>query len=327
MLAIILKRLLQGLIILFLMTLVVFLGINQVGDPLSQLVSDQTSAADIERIRQNLNLDKPIMMQYLLFLKDVIQGHFGNSFVTGESAANMVMSRLPATIDLTIAALIISVSIGIPVGLIAGLKPHSLFGRTSMALSIVGFSIPMFWFALIAIMVFAVIFPIFPSGRREGVVEILGYPTCLFSLEGWRSLFLPAVILSINKMCLLARLTRASVIEAASSEHVKFAYAKGVSKSRVVRRHILRNVWIPIITVMGTETANLIAFSVVIETIFLWPGIGSLLINSIYTLDRPVIMTQLMLTTTIFVLLNLIVDIAYAYLDPRIRDLYRGRHV
>ncbi len=325
MLSIIIRRIFQGLIIILIMTAIVFFGIMQVGNPLDLLVSDTMSSEEIAKIEQSLRLDKPLIVQYLYFLADIFRGNFGNSFITGESAIKMVLDRLPATIDLSICAVLLAVFTGIPAGLYAGVKPHSPLSKGIMSTSVLGFSIPFFWFALIMIILFSVIFPIFPSGRREGVVDFFGYETSLLSLKGLHHLILPAFILSINKMCLLTRLTRASVLEVSSMEYVKFAYAKGVSPILVVKKHILRNVLIPIITVMGNEIGQLIAFSVVVETIFNWPGIGKLLIDSINSLDRPVIMTQLIITTTIFVSINLIVDILYAYLDPRIRDLYRGK--
>ena len=309
----------QSAVVVFVMSVIVFFGVNVVGDPIDMLINPEADQEDIEIAIRALGLDKPIGEQYLFFLKNAFAGNLGRSFIFGEPALQLILQRMPATMELAFAALIMAVVLGIPLGLYAGLKPDSLFARTTMSVSILGFSLPTFWVGLMMIMVFAVILGWLPSTGRGELGTFMGMTSSLFTLDGLLHMLMPALNLALLKISLVIRLTRAGTREAVLQDYIKFAYAKGLSQSRVIFVHLLKNILIPVITVLGLEFGNLIAFSVVTETIFAWPGMGKLLIDSIQQLDRPVIVAYLIMIVLIFVALNLIVDIAYSILDPRVR--------
>src|SRR6185503_18700717 len=227
--------------------------------------------------------------------------------------------RLPATLELAAAAMVLAIVIGIPLGLVAGLRPHSFIGRTIMAGSILGFSLPTFWVGLVLIMVFSVQLGWLPPNGRGETVMLLGIPVSFLTVDGLRHLAMPALNLALFKLSLLVRLTRAGAREALLQDYVRFARAKGLSASRVIGVHVLKNILIPIVTVIGLELGSVIAFAIVTESIFAWPGTGKLLIDSINQLDRPVIVAYLMVIVAIFIAINLVVDIAYSMLDPRVR--------
>jgi peptide/nickel transport system permease protein len=226
---------------------------------------------------------------------------------------------MPATLELAIVAMLIAIVLGIPLGLWAGLKPNSVAGRTIMAGSILGFSLPTFWVGLMLIMVFAVMLGWLPSNGRGPTTLLFGIPVSFLSLAGWKHLILPATNLALFKLALLVRLTRAGTREALLQDYVKFARAKGLRNARVIGIHVLRNILIPIVTVVGLEFGSVIAFAIVTETVFAWPGMGKLLIDSINLLDRPVVVAYLLVTVLMFVAINLTVDLLYSALDPRVR--------
>ena len=235
------------------------------------------------------------------------------------SALGLILERMPATLELAAAAMLIAIVLGIPLGLWAGLRPNGIAGRTIMAGSILGFSLPTFWVGLMLIMVFSVILGWLPSNGRGPTVDVLGVPVSFLSLEGWRHLVLPATNLALFNVALLIRLTRSGAHEALLQDYVKFARAKGLTNLRVIGVHVLRNILIPIVTVIGLQFGALIAFAIVTESVFAWPGMGKLLIDSINLLDRPVIVAYLLVIVTFFIVINLLVDILYSVLDPRVR--------
>jgi peptide/nickel transport system permease protein len=319
MLEFILRRLLQSVLVLWVMSLLVFAGVFVVGNPADILVSLDADPADRDRVIANLGLDKPLPLQYLAFLKNALAGDLGNSFVQGVPAVQLVLEKIPATLELAMAAMLIAIVLGIPLGLWAGLKPESFAAKAIMTGSILGFSLPTFWVGLMLIMVFAVQLGWLPAGGRGPTTEVLGLQLAIFSVEGWRHLALPALNLALFKLSLITRLTRAGTREALTQDYVKFARAKGLSPARVVGVHVLKNIMIPIITVVALEFGALIAFAVVTETIFAYPGMGKLLIDSINMLDRPVVVAYLLIIVSLFIVINLLVDIAYSLLDPRVR--------
>ena len=305
----VIRRILQSLLVVLVMSLVVFVGVHLVGDPVHILISDDMTQAEIDRFVQKLGLDRPVHEQYLHFLANAARGDLGNSFVHGEPALKLILERMPATLELALAAFLLAIVVGIPLGMYAGLRPESPASRAIMAGSILGFSLPTFWVGLMLIMVFAVMLGWLPStGRGE-----------FLTWDGLRHLALPAINLALFKMALVTRLARAGTREAALQDYVRFARAKGLSPARVVRVHVLKNILIPVVTVLGLELGGLIAFSVVTETVFAWPGMGKLLIDSIQRLDRPVVVAYLVITVVMFVVINLVVDLLYAALDPRVR--------
>jgi peptide/nickel transport system permease protein len=305
----VIRRLLQSLVVVLVMSLVVFVGVHLVGDPVHILISDDMTQAEIEVFIRKLGLDRPVYEQYFHFLANAARGDLGNSFVYGEPALKLILQRMPATLELAFAAFLLAVVLGIPLGMYAGLKPESPGGRAIMAGSIVGFSLPTFWVGLMLIMVFAVMLGWLPSTGRGDFM----------TWDGLRHLALPAFNLALFKMALVTRLARAGTREAALQDYVKFARAKGLSPARVVLVHVLKSILVPVVTVLGLELGGLIAFSVVTETVFAWPGMGKLLIDSIQRLDRPVIVAYLVIIVLMFVVINLIVDLLYSALDPRVR--------
>jgi peptide/nickel transport system permease protein len=301
------------------MSLLVFVGVYAVGNPIDILINPQADQEDRERAIAALGLDKTLPAQYLSFLGGVVHGDLGRSFVHATSALGLILERMPATLELAFAAMLIAIVIGIPLGLWAGLRPNGIAGRTIMAGSILGFSLPTFWVGLMLIMVFSVILGWLPSNGRGPTVDVLGVPVSFLSVEGWRHLLLPATNLALFNVALLIRLTRSGAHEALLQDYVKFARAKGLTNARVIGVHVLRNILIPIVTVIGLQFGALIAFAIVTESVFAWPGMGKLLIDSIGVLDRPVIVAYLLVIVTVFIVINLLVDILYSVLDPRIR--------
>src|SRR6476620_10436802 len=309
----------QSVVVLFAMSLLVFIGVYAIGNPIDILINPQADQIDREQAIAALGLDKPLPEQYLSFLGGAVRGDLGRSFVHATSALGLILERMPATLELAFAAMLIAIVLGIPLGLWAGLRPSGIAGRTIMAGSILGFSLPTFWVGLMLIMVFSVILGWLPSNGRGPTMDVLGVPVSFLSVEGWRHLILPATNLALFNVALLIRLTRSGAHEALLQDYVKFARAKGLTNLRVIGVHVLRNILIPIVTVIGLQFGALIAFAIVTESVFAWPGMGKLLIDSINLLDRPVIVAYLLVIVTFFILINLTVDILYSALDPRVR--------
>ena len=317
--AYIVRRLMQAVMLVAVMSVIVFFGIHIVGDPIWLLVNPQMDQQDIEAAVRALGLDRPIWEQYVFFLTNALRGDLGRSFIFGEPALRVILERMPATLELALTALVMAILVGIPLGLYAGLRPERWTSKTVMASSIVGFSLPTFWVGLMLIMVFAVILGWLPSTGRGETATYLGITSSLFTFDGLRHILLPAFNLALLKISLVIRLTRAGAREAQQQDYIKFARAKGLPTRRIVGVHLLKNILIPVVTVLGLEFGNLVAFSVVTETIFAWPGMGKLLINAIQTLDRPVIVAHLIIIVLLFVFINFVVDVLYTVLDPRVR--------
>ena len=317
--AFILRRSLQSIIVLFVMSLLVFVGVNLVGDPVDMLINPEADQAEIDRVIRDLGLDRPVSEQYWYFVVNAFQGDLGRSFIFGEPALKLIIQRMPATMELALFSLLMAVVFGIPLGIYAGLKPNSKVSKTIMAGSILGFSMPTFWVGIILIMFFSVSLGWLPSTGRGEVATYFGITSSIFTFDGLSHIFLPAFNLALFKLSSVIRLARAGTREVILQDYIKFARAKGVAESRVVRVHLLKNIMIPVVTIIGLEFGSLIAFSTVTETVFAWPGMGKLIIDSIYNLDRPVVVAYLIIIVVIFVTLNLIVDILYSVLDPRVR--------
>jgi len=319
MLAFIIRRLLQSVLALFLMSVLVFVGVFAIGNPIDILINPQADQAEIERATIALGLDKPLWAQYWEFLANAMSGDLGRSFSHNVPAVQLIFERMPATLELALTAMLIAIVLGIPLGLIAGMKPESWFSKTVMAGSILGFSLPTFWVGLMLIMVFSVQLGWLPSTGRGQTTLLFGVPMSFLTWDGITHLFMPALNLALFKLSLLIRLTRAGTREAMLQDYVKFARAKGLPMRRIVLVHVLKNILIPIVTVIGLEFGSVIAFAIVTETIFAWPGMGKLLIDSINVLDRPVIVAYVLIIVFMFVIINLIVDLLYSLLDPRVR--------
>jgi peptide/nickel transport system permease protein len=317
--AFVLQRLLQAAGVLLATSLVVFFAIYAIGDPIELLVPPQATAAERAIQATRLGLDRPAWERYFVFLGNALQGDLGRSFVHGVPAIELILGRMPATFELVLLSMTIAVALGVPLGLVAGLHAERPLGRFILGATIFGYSLPNFWKGMMLILLFSVALGWLPTSGRGETVHVLGITTSLLTLDGLRHLILPALNLAIPNLALLARLTAAGTAEARAQDYVRYARAKGVRPSRIVRRHILRNILIPIVTVVGVEFGSLIAFSTITESVFAWPGMGKLLIDSIYQLDQPVVVAYVLLASVLFVTVNLLVDILYAALDPRVR--------
>lgn len=313
------RRLLQAATILLLMTLIVFFGLHVIGNPIDILVAEDATQAERARMIASLGLDQPLWIQYCVFLANALQGDLGQSYVYNMPALPLILQRLPATFELAFAATGLAILIGIPLGLLAGLYPDRWFARMIMGGSIIGFSLPTFWVGLLLIMIFSVSLGWLPSTGRGETVSIMGYGWSFLTLDGWRHLLLPALNLALFKVALVLRLTRAGVREVLPQDYIRFARANGIAPKRIIGIHVLKNILIPLVTVIGLEFGSTIAFAVVTESIFAWPGAGKLIIDSINALDRPVIVAYLMIVVCLFVMINLCVDLLYRLLDPRVR--------
>jgi len=319
MLAFLIRRISQSAVVLLVMSVLVFVGVFYIGNPIDILIAPDASEAEYLAAIKRLGLDKPLWEQYFIFLKGALQGDFGNSFVYNEPALKIILDRLPATLELAFTAMFMAVFLGIPLGMIAGIQHNNWIGRNIMTFSILGFSLPTFWVGLMLIIIFSVHLGWLPSGGRGETTEFLGMHLSFLSWEGLAYLILPASNLALFKTSLAIRLSRAGVQENLQMDYVKFARAKGLSNKRIIGLHVMKNIMIPVVTVLGMELGNLIAFAVVTETIFAWPGMGKLVIDSIGVLDRPIIVAYLLITVTMFIFINLIVDLLYSVLDPRVR--------
>ena len=315
----IIRRLLQSVVVIWVMSLLVFGGVYLIGDPIDMLINPEADQEDIDAAIRALGLDLPIHEQYWFFLINALKGDLGNSFIFNEPALQLILARMPATMELAFASLFISIFLGIPLGMWAGLHPDSVAGRSIMTGSILGFSLPSFWVGIMFIMFFAVILGVLPSGGRAETTEFLGMQVSFLSWDGLSHILLPAVNLALFKLSLVIRLSRAGTQEVIHQDYIKFARAKGVSEKRVILVHVLKNIMIPVVTILGLEFGSVIAFAVVTETVFAWPGMGKLIIESIDQLDRPVIVAYLMIIVFMFIVINLVVDIMYSVLDPRVR--------
>jgi peptide/nickel transport system permease protein len=307
------------LLVMAVMSGLVFVGLYMIGDPVSMMASPEATELERDAIRATFGLNKPIWEQYGLFMSHALQLDFGKSFLNGQSAMGLILERMPATLELACVSMFLSIAVGVPLGILAGLKPEALSTRGIMTGSVLGFSLPNFWVGLMLIMVFAVYLGWLPSGGRGDTVMVGSVGLSILTLDGWSHLWLPACTIAMGKAALIIRVTRAATREALPMDYIKFARAKGLGWSRIVRVHLLKNIMIPIVTVCGLEFGQVVAFAVVTETIFAWPGMGKLLLDSIITLDRPVVVAYLILIVFFLVMLNLAVDVLYSVLDPRVR--------
>jgi peptide/nickel transport system permease protein len=319
MLGFLIQRLLQAFIVMVLISALVFVGVFAVGNPIDVLISpDVTQQIRLDVIKA-YGFDQPLWKQYFDFLRRLVHADFGRSFVFNMPVFELILSRLPATLELTIAAVMGATLIGVPLGMFAGYRPDNFFAKVAMGLSVLGFSVPTFWIGLVLILTFAVWLGWLPAGGRGDTRSLFGIEWSFLTLNGLSHLFLPALNLSLFKLAMMMRLARSGTREVMLSDTVKFARASGQSEWTILHRHVLRLIAIPIVTVFGLEFGSTLAFAVVTETIFSWPGVGKLIIDSIQSLDRPVMVAYLMLVAFLFIFINFLVDISYAALDPRLR--------
>ncbi|WP_029002708.1 ABC transporter permease [Azorhizobium doebereinerae] len=319
MLGFLIQRLLQAALVVLEMSALVFAGVFAIGNPIDLLISPEATQDIRAATIAKYGFDLPLWQQYLGFLGRALHGDFGQSFVYNMPVGQLILSRLPATLELTLAAVLGATLLGVPLGMYAGYRPASVLSKTVMALSILGFSVPTFWVGLVLIFAFAVQLGWLPAGGRGETASLFGIEWSFLTLDGLQHLVLPAINLALFKFALMIRLARSGTREIMLTDTVKFARAAGLSERTILLRHVLRLIAIPLVTVFGLEFGSTLAFAVVTETIFSWPGLGKLIIDSITSLDRPVMVAYLMLVALFFIAINLVVDLSYAALDPRLR--------
>ncbi len=319
MLQFLMRRILQSVLLVFAMSIFVFIAVYSIGNPIDILINPEAPPAEFDAAVKRLGLDLPMHEQLWRFLVNAAQGDFGKSFVHGVDAVDMILKKMPATLELAFLVVAFSVVIGIPLGMIAGFNHNNIIGRSIMTGSVFGFSLPNFWIGMILILLFSVYLGWLPSTGRGDTAALFGVQFSFMTVDGWSHLILPVLTMSLYKMSIIIRLSRAGVMEIMEQDYIKFAYAKGLGKNRVIFVHVLKNILIPVVTVVGLEFGSVLAFAVVTETVFSWPGMGKLLIDSILLMDRPVVVAYLMMVVVMFIVINFVVDVLYALLDPRIR--------
>lgn len=315
-----LGRLSQSVLLLFAMSLIGFIGIHSIGNPVFNIVNIETATPDdIQRATIALGLDQPVWRQYALFLDNVVHGNFGTSYIYHQPALALVMSKLPATLELACVAMLVAAPAGIGVGLLAGRRKGGLFDRTALRSSVFALSIPSFWLSMMLILLGAILTGWFPSGGRGATASFMGLEWSVLTKDGLWHMILPTLALAVPNIASIARLSRSGTIEVESLDFTRFCRAKGLSPRRILFRHTLPNISVPIMTIIGLQFGGMLAFAVVVESIFSWPGVGKLLIDSIQLLDRPVVMATLTFISVAFIALNAFVDLFHAVLDPRVR--------
>ncbi len=319
MLAFILRRLGQSVIVMLVVALISFMLFRFVGDPVANLVGQEARLSDIEELRQRLGLNDPFYMQFFNFIGNALRFEFGISYRLQQPVSELIASRLPATIELAFASATIALVFGITLGVFTALRPRSPATAVIMTLSLVGVSLPTFLIGIALIYVFAVELQWLPSFGRGAVVDLGWWRTGLLTESGRRSLILPAITLSLFQLTLIMRLVRAEMLEVLRADYIRFARARGLTSRAINFGHALKNTLVPVITITGLQLGSVIAFAIVTETVFQWPGVGSLFINSVQVADVPVMAAYLMFIAFVFVVINLVVDILYYAVDPRLR--------
>jgi peptide/nickel transport system permease protein len=319
MLAFIIRRLLQAVLVMLAVALVAFLLFQYVGDPVSQMLGQDATPEDRTRLRAELGLDQPFYVQFATFVGNALQGDFGISLRQGRAVSTLIQERLPATLELAFTAAIIAIVVGIPAGVYTALKRNSWLSQILLAASLVGISLPTFLIGILLILVFAVQLGWLPSYGRGDVVKLGWWSTGFLTATGWKHLILPAITLSLFQLTLIMRLVRSEMLEVLRTDYIKFARARGLTDRAVNFGHALKNTLVPVITITGLQLGGIIAFAIVTETVFQWPGMGLLFIQSVQFADIPVMAAYLCLIALVFVVINLIVDLLYFAVDPRLR--------
>jgi len=319
MLAFILRRLLQGVIVMLVVGFIAFSLFNFVGDPVSLMLPPEATQADREAMRSALGLDRPFYQQFLTFLGNAVQGNFGISLRLGRPVSTLLVERLPATLELAITAALIALVVGIPIGVYTALRRDSWISRALLTTSLVGVSLPNFLIGIFLILIFAVWLGVLPSFGRGDTVKVGLWSTGLLTTSGLKALILPAITLSFFPLTLIMRLVRAEMLEVLRTDYIKFARARGLSDRAVHFGHALKNTLVPVITIAGLQLGGIIAFAIITEQVFQWPGMGLLFIQAVQFADIPVMAAYLCLIGLIFVVINLVVDLLYYLVDPRLR--------
>jgi peptide/nickel transport system permease protein len=324
MLAFAIRRLIEALVVMLTVALLAFLLFRYVGDPVNQMVGQDTSLEDRLKLRQDLGLDDPVLVQLARFIVNAARLDFGISYQMKQPVISIIADRFPATIELALAAALLAAALGIPMGVYTGIHRDSWLSKLFLAVSLVGVSLPTFLIGILLIYVFSVWLHLLPSFGRGEVVSVGFWRTGLLTLSGLKALVLPAITLGLFQMTLVTRLVRAEMLEVLRTDYIKFARARGLSERSINFGHALKNTLVPVITVIGLQLGSIIAFAIITETVFQWPGMGLMFIQAVQHADIPVMAAYLLLAAFLFVLINLIVDLVYVRIDPRIRISGRG---
>jgi peptide/nickel transport system permease protein len=319
MIALIIRRIFQSFIVMLTVALVAFTLFRYVGDPVSQMVGQETSIADMERMREELGLNDPVIVQFVRFAWNTLQGKFGISYRLGRPVNELFVERLPATLELSLTAALFSLVVGIPMGVYTGLYPDRVLSKVFQAVSLIGISLPTFLIGILLILFFGVLLGWLPTFGRGEVVQIGWWSTGLLTVSGLKAIIMPAFTLGMFQLTLIMRLVRSEMMEVLRTDYIKFARARGLTNRAVNFGHALKNTLVPVITITGLQIGSIIAFAIITETVFQWPGMGLLFLQAIQFADIPVMSTYLILIAFFFVVINLIVDILYHVVDPRLR--------
>ena len=319
MLAFIIRRVFQSFVVLLVVGLVAFAMFRFVGDPIENMLGQERTGADIERLRGQLGLDQPFPVQYFKFLTGAVQGNFGVSYRQGRPVSEIISERLPATLELATVSAVLAIVFGLVLGVFTAIRRDGWAANTIMTLSLVGVSLPTFLIGILLIYLFAVELNVLPSFGRGEVVDLGWWRTGFLTESGLKALILPSITLGLYQMTLIMRLVRSEMLEVLRQDYIRFARARGLKEKSVLFRHALKNTLVPVITVTGLQLGSIIAFAIITETVFQWPGVGLLFINAIQFVDIPVMAAYLMLISVMFVGINLVVDLLYFVIDPRLR--------
>lgn len=319
MLSFILKRIFQSLLVLIVTGAIAFSMFTFVGDPIDNMLGQERTVEDIERLRAQLGLDQPVPVQYFKFLNEAVQGNFGVSYRQGREVSEIIMERAPATLELAAISAIFAIVSGIALGVFTAIRRDGFVANFIMSASLIGVSLPTFLIGILLIYLFSVELGWLPSFGRGDVVQVGWWSTGLLTETGIKALILPAITLGLYQMTLIMRLVRSEMLEVLRQDYIRFARARGLSDRVINFRHALKNTMVPVITVIGLQLGAIIAFAIITETVFQWPGLGLLFINAIQFVDIPVMAAYLMMISVMFVVINLLVDILYAFIDPRLR--------
>ena len=326
MLAFILRRLIQAVMVMVTVAFIAFMLFQYVGDPVVFLLGQDATPEQIRSLRADLGLDKPFFVQFWHFLVNAAQGEFGLSLRQGAKVSRLMAERFPATLELALVAAALALLVGVPMGVYAALKRGTFISQAFMTLSLLGVSLPTFLIGILLILVFAVVLGWFPSFGRGEVVHIGWWTSGLLTAKGWHHITLPAITLAIFQLTLIMRLVRAEMLEVLRTDYIKFARARGLSDRAIHFGHALKNTLVPVMTITGLQLGGLIAFAIITETVFQWPGMGLLFIQAVTFADIPVMAAYLCLIALIFVVINLVVDMLYFVVDPRLRVGKAGGH-
>jgi peptide/nickel transport system permease protein len=319
MLAFIIRRLLQAVLVMLVVALIAFALFNYIGDPIANMVGQDTSLADRERLRQELGLNDGFVVQFARFVRHAAQGNFGLSYQQARPVGQIILEKMPATLELSFMAAFLALLFGVPMGIYTGLNRHSWASQAILAISLVGVSLPTFLIGILLILIFAVTLGWLPSFGRGAIVHIGWWTTGLLTVDGWRAIILPSITLALFQMTLIMRLVRAEMIEVLHTDYIKFARARGLTSRAVNFGHALKNTLVPVITITGLQLGSIIAFAVITETVFQWPGMGLMFIQAVTFADIPVMAAYLVMVGFFFVAINLVVDLLYYVVDPRLR--------